>query len=84
MGRSAPTLRMALRMEAERLRRLSRHVRDEGLRRALEEIAEKTMLLHDAFLHSPESDAFRVLVLSVLADLEERVSRLERWLKDGS
>lgn len=80
MGRSAPTLRVAVRRELERLRRVARAERDPRVRRELERLLESGEILLDAFSSGaePPLDAWEVAVLGVIIGLALRVAELER------
>ncbi len=80
MGRSAPTLRVAVRRELERLRRVARAERDPRVRRELERLLKSGEILLDAFSSGSElpTDAWEVAVLGVITGLALRVAELER------
>ena len=80
MGRSAPTLRVAVRRELERISRVAKAERDPEVRRALEELVSSGALLLDAFQVEPPADALEVVLLSALVALTRRISELERRL----
>ncbi len=86
MGRSAPTLRVAVRRELERLRRVARAERDPRIRRELERLLEGGEILLDAFGSGPEfpTDAWEVALLGVIVGLALRVAELERAFFEGS
>jgi len=78
MGRTAPTLRTALRAEVARLERVVRYVRDPELREALEEALKHAEVLHDAYLAAgPPLDPLEVIFLSMIAELYRRCLRVE-------
>lgn len=76
MGRTAPTLRLALREEIERLRRISRAERDPKVREALNWITSIGEKLLDAYSTEPVCDAMEVILVSALVDLFIRVKEL--------
>ena len=78
MGRTAPTLRSAVREEVRRLRSLLKHVRNDELRKGLEEGLRNAEGLHDAYLETePPMDPLEVVILSMIADLYRRCLRVE-------
>lgn len=76
MGRTAPTLRMALREELERLKRVSRAERDPKVKEALDWIVSVGEKLLDAYSNEPVSDAMEVIVMSALVELFIKVREL--------
>ncbi len=80
MGRSAPTLRVAVRREIERLRRIARSERDPRIRSEFERLLRGGELLLDAFGAGPEppQDAMEAVLLGVIAGLALRVRELEQ------
>lgn len=72
MGRSAPTLRVAVRREIERLKGVAKAERDPKMRKALEEIIRVGERLLDAYSLDPPADAMEVVLLSALAVLFSR------------
>jgi len=83
LGRSAPTLRVAVRRELERLRRVARAERDPRIRREFERLLKDGELLLDAFGAGPEppQDAMEAVLLGVITGLALRVRELERATK---
>ena len=78
MGRTAPTLRSAVREEVRRLRSLLKHVKNDELRKGLEEGLRNAEELHDAYLETePPMDPLEVVILSMIADLYRRCLRVE-------
>ena len=78
MGRTAPTLRAALRAEVARLERVIKYVRDPELRKALEEALKHAEVLQDAYLAAgPPLDPLEVVLLSMIAELYRRCLRVE-------
>jgi len=78
MGRTAPTLRAALRAEVARLERVVKYVRDPELRKALEDALRHAEVLHDAYLAAgPPLDPLEVVFLSMIAELYRRWLRVE-------
>lgn len=72
MGRSAPTLRVAVRRELERIKRISRVERDPEIRRSLEEVLRVGEKLLDAYSIEPPADAMEVVLLSAIVELFSR------------
>ncbi|MCD6323673.1 MAG: hypothetical protein J7L55_00995 [Desulfurococcales archaeon] len=78
MGRTAPTLRAAVRAEIARLRKLLRFVRDEELREALEDGLNHAEELHDTYISTePPMDPMEVVLMSMIAELYRRLRRRE-------
>jgi len=78
LGRTAPTLRSAVREEVRRLRSLLKHVRNDELRKGLEEGLRNAEGLHDAYLETElPMDPLEVVILSMIADLYRRCLRVE-------
>lgn len=78
MGRSAPTLRTAMRREIERLSRLARAEKDPEMRKALEELIGSGEGMLDAYFFDPPSDPMEIVLMSALVELFRRVSHLEK------
>jgi len=78
VGRTAPTLRAAVRAEVARLKRLIRYVRDPELREAFRNALKHAEELHDAYLATgPPLDPLEVVLLSMIVELYRRCLRVE-------
>jgi len=77
MGRSAPTLRMALRREIERIERIARVERDPHTKKALKELITSANRLLDAYSVDPPADAREVLMMSAIVELFVRLEELK-------
>ena len=80
MGRSAPTLRMALRREIERIERIARAERDPHTKKALKELIASAERLLDAYSADPPTDVREVLIMSAVVELFVRLGELESKL----
>lgn len=80
MGRSAPTLRMALRREIERIEKIARAERDSHTKKALKELIASANRLLDAYSADPPADAREVLMMSAIVELFVRLEELKSKL----
>lgn len=80
MGRSAPTLRMALKREIKRIERIARMERDPRTKRALEELMASANRLLDAYSIDPPVNAREVLMMSAIVELFVRLEELQSKL----
>lgn len=76
MGRTAPSLRMGVEGEIERLRRIFSSIEDPELRKVAMESLEHATKLYNAFQRSPSSDPVEVIVFSLITELYRRLGRV--------
>lgn len=78
MGRTAPTLRAAMREEIHRLRKVATAIRDPELKKAMEDLLNHATELHDAYLRTdPPIDPMEAIILSMLTYLRKLVGDQE-------
>lgn len=75
MGRTAPSLRVGVEGEIERLRKIFSSIEDPELREAAIESLEHATRLYNAFQRSPSSDPIEVIIFSLIVELYRRLRK---------
>ncbi|MFZ8823384.1 MAG: hypothetical protein ACO2O0_04440 [Desulfurococcales archaeon] len=75
MGRTAPSLRMGVEGELDRLRKIFSSIEDPELREAALESLEGAVKLYNAFQRSPSSDPLEVILFSLIVELYRRLRK---------
>lgn len=75
MGRTAPSLRVGVEEEIERLKKIFSSIEDPELREAAIESLKHAARLYNAFQRSPSSDPVEVIIFSLITELYRRLRK---------
>jgi len=84
MGRTTPSVRMALDPEIKRLIRIMKSVHDPEAKKAIEEIIDSYTVLAPVFRSIPPYDKAYAILLAGLLRALEKVNEIERKLEPES